>query len=329
MSLAEEIAAEADRIRHDGSLPADYERLIRETFAELASYPAALQAEVERKEAERRLPDVTNGVMGIRGLPLRAARAGTRLAWAAGRRTRRHFGPQLRAAERHSVEVAALAVQWGSTHAQVAADALRRRTAGSTPARAVARVLSVSSEAGAQTRAMPPALRFDAQGRLEAPDLERVIVEQLTASPVLHTEAGDGRLVERLRRAGLDAEGADPVSDFGERLGAVEALWKRHHSSLRSVVLSGVTDRLTPARARALVRLVVTRLAPGGTLVVLSAAPAAVEAADPVGADIGAGRPLHSVTWAHLLTRSGFEEVKVVESSDGTAYALSARRSEH
>jgi hypothetical protein len=178
------------------------------------------------------------------------------------------------------------------------------------------------------------------EGPLLAWVLERLsaaVLERSREAPglVLHTECGDGRLVEALVARGLDARGADPRwparADGGTRIlaaGALEYLGATVSGTLDGLLLTGVVDRLRPGAARVLVQLAARSLAPGGIVVLVSARPEAAVATDPVAADLAAGRPLHPVTWCHLLARSGLCELAVFEhdESDPDVFAVSARR---
>ena len=321
MSLAEEILSEAERIRHDGSLPPGFEDRLSATFSEIAADPRALEAEVALRSGQRGAPSRSPSPRGLGALASRSVRAGRRLATRAAYRARRRAGPVLRVAERRAIEAASHALEASSTNLQVVADSTRRRLAATWPGRTFGRI---SAGASVPRPPVPRALRLDAAGHLGDEVLDRVIEERVARSPVLHADSGDGRLVERLRAAGLVAEGTDPQGTGACRRAALEALAGEPKASLGGIVLSGVTDLMTPSRARALARLAASRLAPGGAVVVLSTAPSGAAAADPVAADLGPGRPLHPVTWSHLLARAGLEEISSCTSADGAAYAVSA-----
>ena len=94
------------------------------------------------------------------------------------------------------------------------------------------------------------------------------------------------------------------------------------------LLLTGVVDRLRPGAARALAHLAASRLAPGGVVVLVSARPEAAVAIDPVVADLAPGRPLHPVTWCHLLARYGLSELAVFEPDPSApdSFAVFARR---
>jgi hypothetical protein len=325
VSLADEILSEAERIRRDGSLPLGFEERLSAAFSEIASDPRALEAEVAQRAGQ---PGARSGSLPSSGpgvLVHPFARAGRRIVARAARRARRLAGPALRVAERRSIEATSHALDAGSAAVQVLVDCARRHLAASWPGRNLGRI---SAGAPGARPSLPRALRADVAGHLGDEGIDQMIEERVVSSPVLHAESGDGRLVERLRAAGLVVEGADPYGTGTRRRGALETLARRPACSLGGIVLSGVTDRMTPPRARALARLAASRLAPGGVVVVLSTAPSSAEKADPVAADLGPGRPLHPVTWSHLLTKAGLEQLSVRTSTDGAAYAVAARAPE-
>lgn len=140
-----------------------------------------------------------------------------------------------------------------------------------------------------------------------------VLVEALRAATgrVLHAECGDGDLVRALAEAGVDAYGVDPVAardaDLDVRLdGVVEHLGKVPEATLAGIVLSGCVDRFPKAALLRLADQAAARLAPGGVLAVVGTHPLTWERErSPVEVDLGAGRPLHAETWAHLLRERG------------------------
>lgn len=135
---------------------------------------------------------------------------------------------------------------------------------------------------------------------------------------VLHAESGDAGLVRALVAAGVDAYGVDPVAvrdaDLDVRLdGVVEHLGKVPEKTLAGLVLSGCVDRFPKAALLRLADQAVVRLASGGMLVVVGTDPVTWERErSSVEVDLGAGRPLHAETWAHLLRERGLgvEEVR-------------------
>lgn len=129
-----------------------------------------------------------------------------------------------------------------------------------------------------------------------------------TAGRVLHAECGDGALVARLSDAGFDAYGVDPVEQAApagvevrtdEALDHLAAL---DDGALGAVVLSGCVERLPVGALVELAAAAVAKVAPGGTVVVLSADPRYWERGrPPLEADLAGGRPLRGETWCHLL----------------------------
>ncbi len=322
-TLFGEISTEADRIRADGTLPAGYEAELRGAFEDIAADPHALEAEVARQASLAARSGARSATMAHRAAG-KAMRVTRRAAGAA----RRRAGPHLRTVERRGVERASRSLEVAAAGLQVVADRGRRLAAGTLAERGIARA-SGEAGLGLPAFAAPAALRVDAAGRLGDADLDRFVAARFTGrrGPVLHAECGDGRLVARLREAGVDIRGVDPrLADREQRRGALEALAGAEKASLSGILLSGTTDRVTPGSARALARLAATRLAPGGALVLLSAAPGPRDESDPVLSDLSRGRPLHPVTWCHLLARLGLEEISVRETAGGDAYAVAAVR---
>ena len=169
----------------------------------------------------------------------------------------------------------------------------------------------------------------------EAPDLsewDRALVGHLSGvtGRVLHAECGSGWTVQALRAAGVDAYGVDPRGPLVDAAVAagLEAWPDDPVSHLRAVadgglgglVLSGCVDRLPLGRQRLLVDLAAAKLAPGGRIVILGVNPERwPDAVPPLEADLAPGRPLHAVTWAHLLGRARFEGAA---TSDGPMMSL-------
>lgn len=126
----------------------------------------------------------------------------------------------------------------------------------------------------------------------------------------LHADAGEGDLVARLNAAGIDAYGTDPISRSAAAgvelcldsvLDHLEAL---PDHSLAALVLSGCVDAMAVGAQQELARLAGAKVMAEGTVIVVSAHPRAWADADPVRADLAAGRPLHPETWIELLVRS-------------------------
>lgn len=142
-------------------------------------------------------------------------------------------------------------------------------------------------------------------------------LEVISGQRVLHVCSGEGGLVARLAALGFDAAGADPEaapSAAIRRAGPLERLRSERHS-LDGLILSGVTDDLTPATARALAQLAAGSLRPAGVVVVVSASPPAAGEEDLITSDLVRSRPLHPVTWCHLLARYGLGEITVFDPS--------------
>ncbi|MGH9069177.1 MAG: hypothetical protein ACRD0J_17070, partial [Acidimicrobiales bacterium] len=81
---------------------------------------------------------------------------------------------------------------------------------------------------------------------------------------------------------------------------------------LAGIVLSGWVDRLARRDQQRLVGLSAAKVAPGGSLVVVSTSPAVWDRRPPpVEADLAGGRPLHPATWSRLLAEAGFDVLRV------------------
>ncbi|HET6810446.1 MAG TPA: hypothetical protein VFH50_05495 [Acidimicrobiales bacterium] len=169
----------------------------------------------------------------------------------------------------------------------------------------------------------------------EAPDLsewEQAVVGHFSAvtGRVLHAECGQGAIVQALRDAGVDAYGVDPRGPLVDAAVAagleawpddpVSHLGAVADAGLAGLVLSGCVDRLSLGRQRLLVELAAAKLAPGGRLVILGVNPERwPEAVPALEADLAPGRPLHAVTWSHLLDRARFENTT---TTDGAVMSL-------
>lgn len=166
------------------------------------------------------------------------------------------------------------------------------------------------------TRSVAPLLQGEARPMPDAEHWAPVVVDVLrdTTGRVLHVECGNGELVQALVQKGVDAygvqpEGAPSDADLDIRVdGVVEHLGKVPDETLAGIVLSGCVDRFPKAALLRLADQAAARLAPGGTLVVVGTDPRAWERdRSPVEVDLGAGRPLHAETWAHLLAERGLD----------------------
>ncbi|HVF75613.1 MAG TPA: methyltransferase domain-containing protein [Acidimicrobiales bacterium] len=151
------------------------------------------------------------------------------------------------------------------------------------------------------------------------PDLDHwlpLLVDALreAGGRVLHVECGNGELVRALADKGVDAYGVQPYGNPSDdeldiRMdGVVEHLGKVPDATLAGIVLSGCVDRFPKAALLRLADQAVSRLAPGGVLAVVGTDPVAWERTrSTVEVDLGAGRPFHGDTWAHLLRERGLE----------------------
>jgi hypothetical protein len=165
-----------------------------------------------------------------------------------------------------------------------------------------------------------------------------VVVTALTGTRgrVLHTECGDGALIRAMLGAGVDAYGVEPSEELAVEASstgldvrtdtALAHLRKVPDDSLAAVVLS--LDTLPVGEVLAVAGRATAALAPGGTLVVLSAGPLAwARTVDPVVADLSPGRPLHADTWRHVLEGRGVTVDPVLRPSaigDGALVPLPA-----
>lgn len=358
-----DIVAEAEGIRGARRLPAGFEKDLDRRFDALAQDRDGLERavakgalEVPQTYASRRFDHLgtepeesrLGGAMGLRRLASGATRRGQRAARNVSRRgattARRLAGPRLRSLERKGLDQVGAMAEEIATFGQVAADHARRVATSGGSSRRLERI----SPGG---RALPsPAARAATRagsgsiGALD-PDVGAELmvgwaIERVGRAPtgrVLHVESGEGGLVARLAAVGFDALGADPAaqpSETVQRAGALERLGGVQRSSLASLILSGVTDEVSPASARALAHLARSRLQREGTVIVVSAHPRRIDEEDPVTADLTVRRPLHPVTWCHLLARHGFSEITVFDPAGGnpteptgTLFAISGRLS--
>lgn len=291
--LLSEIAAEADRIRSD-TLPAGFEQEVAARFAAIAADPAALERQASRADS------------GLAG----------RLKGGVSRRARRLVGPPVRSLQRRSyetmLETRDTALTWRLS-ARERASALSRG-AGRFPRRLL----------GAPQRRpggpSAPALSTGESGRLKDGVIYDFIISSLTGLPageVVVLEEGDGSLGRSLATRLTLA----PQQSGG---GPFAHLASKRPSSLAAVILSG--PDLDGRRARLLTRLVASRLAPGGRLLVVSDDPTWRQEEDPVGSDLGSARLLASATWLYLASSAGLEGSAAAPAADGSAYAVAARR---
>jgi hypothetical protein len=316
------------QLRAAGQVPPGFEDDLDRCFEEVAE--ATLAA-----EGSTVAPDPALGA----GDPIASSAGSLRLARIRKQATlmaRRRLGPSFRRLERRTALAMARVGEAASIRVHVTVDHLERLAARSPWA---SRVLSA---------ARPGEAAMSAAGTthpsIEGPLLAWVLERLSAAAPkearevpglVLHAECGDGRVVEALAARGLDARGADPRSpvraDGDTRIvaaGALEYLGATLSGTLDGLLLTGVVDRLRPGEGRALAQLAARCLAPGGVVVLVSARPEAVVAMDPVAADLAHGRPLHPVTWCHLLARYGLSVLATFEPdpSEPDVFAVSAQR---
>ena len=334
LSPAESLAAirrEADRWRADGRIPAGFEEELAMVWSELAADPASLLEGATAERAPRRWLDA--GTRGRGELHVISHRA-ERVIRAVSRRGRAVSGPKLRAARRLAGDLLGRAVEACATYWEVEIDRARFKV-GTVP---LLQRLAAHSPSARAFEPPRPAGRTELADDVVGWALEHVPRPEPGARAV-HVESGGGEVLRRLSEAGFTVSGADPAARAGgagpvaaggvppvATAGAIAYLGGLKRRTLAALVLSGVTDRLSPRTARAVVHLASTRLRPGGRLAVLSSRPAVVPEADPVRADLTVGRPLHPVTWCHLLARYGFSEVTVMDEG-GAQYAVAAKRS--
>jgi hypothetical protein len=187
--------------------------------------------------------------------------------------------------------------------------------------------------------------RLPSAGVVEFADLHRpdawwvgAAVSAVASVPgrIVHASCGDGWLVALIGAAGGDAYGVDPrtnlsdigpsgVSDLrGENL--ADHLRAVAPAGLSGIVLTSVVDGMAGGEREQLLRLIGTKLAPGGVLVVHSVSPSAWSAADaPYETDLAPGHPLRAETWRHLLEDDGYQ-ASVQLGATGADYLVTATR---
>lgn len=169
--------------------------------------------------------------------------------------------------------------------------------------------------------ALPPVVADDESGQHWWEDQAVRVLEGLDGR-VLHAACGEGGLVRRLVRSGVDAYGIDPRADVVESAAAdpdalsvidlrpadvIEHLRRLPHGALSGVVLSGVTEVLGPSERLKLVDLLSSRITAEGLVVLHSLSPAAFERIrGGVAADMSPGRPMRAETWRMLFEERGF-----------------------
>jgi hypothetical protein len=314
-------------MRETGQVTPELEDELDRCFEEVAEASLAERALVTARGPESGSGDPIAGLAGRMGL--------SQLRRQAAAMARRRLGPSFRRLERRAAVGATRLGEALSIRVHVTADHLERLAARSPRA---SRVLSAArpGESASVAGTMHPSI----EGPLLAWVVERLSAAvpngaQEAAGLVLHAECGDGRVVEALAARGFQARGADPGAaaraDGDSRIvaaGALEYLGATVSGTLDGLLLTGVVDRLRPGDGRVLAQLAARCLAPGGVVVLVSARPEAVVALDPVAADLAHRRPLHPVTWCHLLARYGLSVLAVFEpeTSEPDLFAISAQR---
>ncbi len=157
----------------------------------------------------------------------------------------------------------------------------------------------------------------------------------VSAFRVLHASCQDGSLVKRLRDDGIDAYGVDErrsLIEAGLARGASPDLREEEvfgHlesvgcSGLAGAVLTGFVEQLERHRLPHLLELLRAAIAPGGVVVLCSAAPEAwSRTRSSLEVDLAPAGPLHASTWVSLLAMHGFDDLQVYESSAGQALAM-------
>ncbi|MGO9964788.1 MAG: hypothetical protein ACLPUG_15365 [Acidimicrobiales bacterium] len=323
-----QVEAQVSEMRATGQVPPGLEGELDKRFEEAAEASLASAASPPARDPDLGARDRIAG--------LSSSRLVAQLRGRAAAAARRQLGPSFRRLERRAAIAVARLGEAASIKVHVTADHLERLATSSPRASrvlAAARpVESTASVAGAVHPAIDGPLLDWVLERIGAASPDGV---RETAVVVLHTECGDGSVVEALVERGFDARGADPrapVRAEGDTriaaAGALEYLGATPSGTLDGLVLSGVVDRLRPGEGRVLAQLAARCLAPGGVVVLVSARPEAVVALDPVAADLAHRRPLHPVTWCHLLARHGLSVLAVFESeaSEPDVFAVSAQR---
>ncbi len=341
------IVVEAERIRGSGRLPPHYESDLGARFGAIALKVDALERAVaagalSEPQAYHRISTLSAIELqhapradptGLRAIVRGASRRSRQVAVEVSRRGSTKFrqiaGPHLRELERTGVDRLGRMSEVVATRAQVVADHSRRVATSGGSSRRLDRV---TPGGRALASLAPPPRERHGSRQIGAPDPDAAtsllvdwVVERISRGPggrMLHVECTEGGLVNRLLDLGYDALGADPMAPPSEhriRAGALEYLGVTKRSSLGALVVSGVTDEVTPAGARALAHLARTRLGPGGIVVVVSTHPRATDEEDPITADLNLRRALHPVTWCHLLARYGFVAITVYDPSGSTS----------
>ena len=222
-------------------------------------------------------------------------------------------------AERRSAPPALGESAWIQVHVTV--DHLERVAAGSRVASRALSAVRPRDLAGSGTAAAHPTIEGPfldwvlerlSEGSEPGRDLPRVACSTPSAVTVASSRCsrpGASTHTEPTRVWSVRTRGDGKIVAAG----ALEYLSATPSEIFDAVLLTSVVDRLRPGAARALAQLAARSLAPGGVVVLVSARPEAAVAMDPVAADLAPGRPLHPVTWCHLLAHSGLAELAVFE----------------
>ncbi len=354
-----EILAEAAQLRDDGRVPAGRGLELDGRFAQIAADPEALAREVAAGalsepqtyrfarttvESQIQAMSTAEGGSGIAGASRRSLRRARGMSRRAAGLARRTAGPRLRAMERSTIDQAGRLAEAIATRGQVGADHGRRIATSGGSSRRLDRLSpggrTLPSGSGPREGRSGSGLLGTGVQDASLTALADWAIGRLDRGPggrVLHLECADGVLVQRLAMLGYQAKGADPalgvVSASLARAGAIECLGGEKRACLGGLVLSGVTERVSPASARALAHLASSRLRRDGVVVVVSSHPGS-RVDDPIVSDLAVRRPLHPVTWCHLLARYGFGEITVFDPTGGQQtspigegiYGVAARR---
>lgn len=306
MEISQEVLAK----RASGDLPTEFERRLDEAFSEVAP-PGAVGGDISAL-----LGKLESSVIELNP-PLASMRpGGTQVKLAISRA----IGWELRYVASQMTNLVHGLTRVARTLSEQVDDLARRSAAleQDAPGRAEASLVDVG--VGARLVTATRAKRAE----LPPGPWVELATSFLAGTPgrVLHTESGNGTLLEALQQAGLDAYGVDPDEGTAlataERVLDVRADSARAHlrlipvGSLGGIVLSGCVDRSTPGTLIELAERALAALAAGGRLLVLSRHPdARLSPEETTLADLAPGAPWHPQTWEKVLTAKGFRDVQV------------------